>query len=120
MNKNTKRFLKFHREHPQVYTLFCQITFQAMQKGLLNFGAGAVFEIMRWETSVVSSTKTRTLCNTFRAYYARLFELQHPTYKGYFRNKPSAADEILEYADTFNTINGQPQNQKNEQLELVY
>lgn len=120
MTKNTKRFLKFHREHPQVYSLFCQITFQAMQKGLQNFGAGAIFEIIRWETDIVSSIKTRTLCNTFRAYYARLFEMQHPTYKGYFRNKLSAADEILEYADMFNPANGQLQNQNNEQLELTY
>ena len=120
MKKSTKRFLKFHGENPQVYSLFCRVTFQAMQKGLQNFGSSAVFEIMRWETNVISSLTTLTLCNTFKPYYARLFEMQHPIYKGYFRNKLSVADEILEYADMFNLINGQLKNQNNEQLELTY
>jgi hypothetical protein len=120
MYKTTNQFLKFHKSNPKVYDMFCRITFRAMQKGLHNFGSSAVFEIMRWETSLVSNTTSQTLCNTFKPYYARLFEMQHPTYQGYFRNKTSIADEILEYANMFNLINGKLKNQKNEQLELTY
>lgn len=116
LTKNTKRFLKFHRANPKVYDLFCKITFQAMQKGLQNFGVGAVFEIMRWETGIVKETPSQTLCNTYRAYYARLFEIQHPTYKGYFRSKSSSADELIDLHQTL-TSNNPP---KSEQLELTY
>lgn len=91
-----------------------------MQKGLQNFGSSAVFEIMRWETNTVSNTTSQTLCNTFKPYYARLFEMHHPSYTGYFGNKTSIADEILEYADMFNLLNGKLKNQNNEQLSFTY
>jgi hypothetical protein len=115
--KNTKRFLKFHRANPNVYDLFCKITFQAMQKGLQNFGVGAVFEIMRWETGVVKETSSQTLCNTYRAYYARLFELHHPTYTGYFRSKSSSADELI---DLHETLTSKTLKKNEQQLKFTY
>ena len=94
MTKNTQRFLRFHRENPHVYDKFCQITFKAMQKGFKNFGASAVFEIMRWETDTVEQTTSKHLSNVYRAYYARWFEINYPVHKGFFRNKTSTADEL--------------------------
>jgi hypothetical protein len=94
MTKNTQRFLRFHRENPHVYDKFCHVTLRAIQRGFKNFGASAVFEIMRWETGTIYQTTTKHLSNVYRAYYARWFEINHPTYKGFFRNRPSTADEL--------------------------
>ena len=118
LHNKTKHFLKFHRNNPKVYALFCRITFQAMNKGLKNFGSSAVFEIIRWETSMIKNTTSQTLCNSFKPYYARLFEMQHPIHAGYFRNKLSVADELLDMPVNINGIIKNPQNEQ--QLELTY
>tara|TARA_R110002020_G_scaffold125207_4_gene282339 strand:- start:2921 stop:3301 length:381 start_codon:yes stop_codon:yes gene_type:complete len=94
MTKNTKSFLRFHRENPHVYDKFCHVTLRAIRRGYSNFGASAVFEIMRWETGVVHTTTTKHLSNVHRAYYARWFEMHHPEHEGFFRKRPSSADEL--------------------------
>ena len=67
---------------------------------------------------MVRNTTSQTLCNSFKPYYARLFEMQYPIHAGYFRNKLSVADEML---DMPVDINGIIKNQKNEQqLKFAY
>jgi len=118
LHNKTKHFLKFHRNNPKVYALFCRITFQAMNKGLKNFGSSAVFEIIRWETSIVKNTTSQTLCNSFKPYYARLFEMQYPIHAGYFRNKLSVADELLDMPIYADGIVITPKNEQ--QLKFTY
>ena len=67
---------------------------------------------------MVKNITSQTLCNSFKPYYARLFEMQHPIHAGYFRNKLSVADELLDMPVNINGIIKNPQDEQ--QLKLAY
>lgn len=87
-----EKFDRYHAENPQIYEAFEKFTFQVINAGRKYFGAGAIFERMRWESAVSAINKPFKLCNSYRAFYARLFEERHPQYKDFFRKRNSIAD----------------------------
>lgn len=88
------RFWEYHNANPQIYDAFESKALIAAKRKL-NFGAKAIFEVLRWETAVSGTGKFK-LCNDFTPYYARLFEHYHPIHKGFFRKKRILpTDEVM-------------------------
>ena len=85
-------FVRYHKDNPQVYQKFREITLQTIQKGFKRFGAKGIFEIMRWQTGVEGGDKYK-VNNNYTSYYSRLFEREFPQYKGFFRMRKSKYDE---------------------------
>ena len=112
-SKLTKKFLKFHRENPHVYKRFVDVALRATLTHN-HFGGKAVFERMRWDTDIVSSITTQKLCNNFHPFYCRLFTMEYPQHRKFFRHKKSVADELYdlyEYEET-------PHKNQDAQLDL--
>ncbi len=42
--------IKYHKEHPEIYELFCRFTFDIINRGFSNYGSQSVFERIRWHT----------------------------------------------------------------------
>lgn len=82
-----------HLENPHIYEEFENFAFQAISSGRKYFGAGAVFERLRWYSQIETKGDQFKLNNNYRAFYARLFEEKNPEYKGFFRKRRSVADE---------------------------
>lgn len=96
LGERTSEFLQYHDRHPDIWKAFERKTFEAINRGFRNYGVGAIFELLRWETGVGSDGKDGfKLNNNWRAYYARLFEAKYPQHRGFFRNRESRADTEL-------------------------
>ena len=88
-------FARYHEENPWVYEAFKRLTFQLINAGRQNFSASAVVERIRWGVSIGDyGPDDFKINNNYRAFYARLFHMEHPQHDGFFRTrKQKSADE---------------------------
>lgn len=79
----------FHKRNPEVWTLFCRFTFEAIKRGFRSYSGQAIFERIRWETDQADTEGRSTfkLNNNYRAWYARRFMELFPQHKGFFRTR---------------------------------
>ena len=83
-------FEEFDIANPHVYILFKRYAHQAFlaQNGGGHFGAKAVWERLRWELNIeTSSVDEFKLNNNYTAYYARKYMIQFPQASGFFRTR---------------------------------
>jgi len=79
-----KKFWQYHKENPQVYTLFKKFTFSVIDTGRKYYSAMGIIQRIRWHTDI-EGKGTFKINNNYTPGYARLFERDHPAYKGFFR-----------------------------------
>lgn len=72
----------FHVEHPDVWRLFCQFALEKAELGYEHFGARAVLERIRWETSAGGTSPDLKFNDHFVPFYARRFNRMHPELGG--------------------------------------
>ncbi len=79
----------FHKEHPEVWHLFTDYTFERIRKGFRHYSAKSVFERIRWETDSPSYDKRFEfkVNNNFTCVYARWFMEVFPEHEGFFRTR---------------------------------
>ena len=87
------QFLQYHRTNPQIYREFKRMALATIAKGFKHYSAKGIFEIIRWHTGVQGSDGFK-VNNNYTPYYARLFEKEHPQYKGFFFTRESKFDTI--------------------------
>jgi hypothetical protein len=63
---------EFHYQHPEVWHLFVQFTFQMIDRGYKNYSVNAIFERIRWEKDSVGGDGVTSfkLNNNYRALYS--------------------------------------------------
>jgi hypothetical protein len=78
---------RYHREHPEVWSLFVKFTFDRIKRKFQHYGAKAIFERIRWETDQpdVEGKNTFKIGNNHPSFYARRFMKIYPAYEGFFR-----------------------------------
>jgi len=79
-------FKRFHAENQIVWDLFAKYTMEIVRGGHKNFGAKAVFERIRWYTTLETTNRIK-LNNNYTSYYARMFVAKFPQYAEFFRNR---------------------------------
>lgn len=92
----TQKFLDYHANNPHVYELFKTYANMAKKRGFKNFGAGAVFERLRWHMNVETTGDPFKLNNNYRAFYARLLMEEDPSFEGFFRTRRQRHEETEE------------------------
>lgn len=67
-----ERFEEFDQAHPEVYREFRRLAFRVLKAGIRHYGAGALFEVLRFR-SVVSGKPEEPfkINNSYRSRYAR-------------------------------------------------
>lgn len=100
-SKLYQKLLEYHKNNPHIYPMFKKYTIQAIQSGYRRFGSQMIIEKIRWETGVVAKDDKFKISNDAAAFYSRLFMLEYPHYKDYFRIRPSEAD-LLKLEDLNN------------------
>ena len=90
-------FRIYHNANPQVWDLFQQFTFEAINMGRSRYGSQSVIERIRWYTNIETADFGRNvdfkISNNHVAFYARMFHDKYPEHDKFFRIRPSAADE---------------------------
>lgn len=87
-------FEAFHRDNPQVYTLFDRFTRQMIARGYEHGSIALITERIRWETAVETSGDLVKLNNNYKSRYARLWEADHPEHTGFFRKRELRAFSV--------------------------
>lgn len=83
----------FHAEHPEVWRLFCQFTFQMINRGYAAYSVNAIFERIRWEMDAGGDgITTFKLNNNYRAFYSRRFMAMYPKHEGFFRTRVQTSE----------------------------
>lgn len=90
MAKTRKEFEKFHADNPEVYRLFCYFTIQVINAGHSKYSAEAIFNQIRWYTTVETRGDDFKINNDYKPYYSRKFMEEY--YKDIFRTRSSVAD----------------------------
>jgi hypothetical protein len=89
--------------------LFKRFTFELINAGFENHGAGAVFERMRWHVNIETRSEDGLkLSNDFRAYYARMFHAAYPNHDGFFRNRKRRSEDIPAFKHDGSFVNNDP------------
>ena len=94
MTQIRKQWRRFHEENPEVYTLFKKFSFELISVGFQNYSSKSVFERIRWHTDVQTRNTKFKLNNNYTAYYARLFNVDHPQHNTFFRTRQTSRQEM--------------------------
>lgn len=78
-------FVKAFQESPEVWFEFEKLALYVIQRGK-RVGAMAIVNKLRWEVEIEGSGDWK-VNNNWAPYYARVFELKHPKFAGYFEKR---------------------------------
>ena len=90
MAKTKKQFEEFHAENPKVYQLFCYFTNQVINVGYKRYSAEAIFNQIRWYTTIETRGDEYKINNDYKPYYSRKYMADHQI--DIFRTRSSVAD----------------------------
>ena len=78
-------FKKYHEENPHIWEAFKKYSFKAKERGIKNYSANGIFEIIRWHTAIEAKDGKYKLGNNYRPDYARKMMEEFPEFEGFFR-----------------------------------
>ena len=79
---NHTKFKKFHTDNPEIYKLFKEFTFTAINNGHKKLSSEMIINRIRWDK----------INNNYKPFYSRMFMSEHPEYKEFFYKRASKAD----------------------------
>lgn len=77
-------FKSFHGQNPDVYLLLVKLAREAKSKGKTKAGIKMLFEVVRWEKYLTTTTSDFKLNNNYTSRYARLIMQTEPDLKDFF------------------------------------
>ena len=84
-----KAALTYHKQHPEIYDLFCKFALEIIDRGFSNYGSQSVFERIRWHTDRpdVDGKTSFKLNNNHRTFYTLWFARDYPQHADFFRQR---------------------------------
>lgn len=81
-----ERFQQYHEAHPEVFAEFRQLATQLLNKGHRHYGAGAIFEYIRFQRALRGGLDDEglKLNNSYRSRYSRMLAAEDPRFKPFF------------------------------------
>jgi hypothetical protein len=90
MAKTRKQFEEFHANNPNIFRLFCYFTKQVINAGHQKYSAEAIFNQIRWYTTVETRGDEYKVNNDYKPYYSRKYMKEFNS--NVFRVRASVAD----------------------------
>ena len=87
MNPQLIKFWDFHRANPTVFAMLRMYALIAKERKRGQYSISVITEIIRWHVDIETSGSEFKLCNSYRAYYARLLMFEEPELEGFFNVK---------------------------------
>ena len=82
-----ERLGRFHRQHPEVFSMFCGYAKQVAAKRQ-RYSSRCILERIRWHLAVEAQDSHGFKVNDhFSPYYGRMFELRYPEHAGLFERR---------------------------------
>ena len=86
-----ENFEEFHKNNPEIYTLFIKFTNMVIERKRKYYSAKAIFHRIRWESMI--SSDTHQLLGDYKiddgwiSHYARKFMDDFPQHSGFFQTR---------------------------------
>ena len=86
-----ENFEEFHKNNPEIYTLFIKFTNIVIERKRKYYSAKAIFHRIRWESMI--SSDTHQLLGDYKiddgwiSHYARMFMDDFPQHQGFFQTR---------------------------------
>ena len=86
-----ENFEEFHKNNPEIYTLFIKFTNMVIERKRKYYSAKAIFHRSRWESMI--SSDTHQLLGDYKiddgwiSHYARMFMDDFPQHQGFFQTR---------------------------------
>lgn len=80
------KFLLYHEKNPAVWEEFERLTLKAIERGLDQWGAKGIFEVIRWRSEIERGEDFK-INNNYAPYYARVFQLKYPNKAHFFETR---------------------------------
>jgi hypothetical protein len=90
MAKTRRQFQEFHEANPRIYQLFCYFAGKVQMAGHNKYSAEAIFNQIRWYTTVETRGDEYKINNDYKPYYSRMYMRDHNC--DLFRVRSSVAD----------------------------
>lgn len=81
-----RRFLEFHEFNPEIYNIFESLALKALESRK-RVSSKHIFEMMRWEVQMSTTYDGFKLCNSWSAYYSRIFMDKNIRHKNCFETR---------------------------------
>ena len=94
-----EKFIKFHLKNPHVYEMLATLCFKVQEAGFKKFSIAQLFEQLRWHYRIETVDTQFKLCNSYRAFYARLLMEKNPELNGFFllRKQTSVNKTVIDH-----------------------
>ena len=85
---------RFDAQHPIVWQLFRQFTFDRINRGFKNYSGNSIVERIRWQTDQAETGDNQfKINNNYAPYYARKFMQHYPEHEGFFRTRRQTSQD---------------------------
>jgi hypothetical protein len=88
-----KNRIDYHKKNPQIYEMYKKFAFQAIKSKRPYYSSEMIINRVRWETMTKAESGFK-IANEMKAFYSRLFILEHPTFQNFFKQRPSICDGL--------------------------
>ena len=92
----TRKFWEFHLANPQVFKELMRLALDLKRKGVMKYGIGSLFEVIRWHRAMETNGSVFKLNNNYRALYARELMKYEPKLDGFFEIRSSPNPQVIE------------------------
>ena len=81
-----ERFQAYHEAHPDIYAEFKRVATQLLERGRTHYGAGAIFEFIRFQRDLYGGRDTEPykINNDYRSRYTRKLIADDPRFSSFF------------------------------------
>jgi len=86
LSEGQTKFEKYHRENPEIWEAFKELTFQLIKAGRKHYSADGILHAIRFNTAIRGSNE-RKIDNNYSSYYSRLFTGNFPEHKDFFEQR---------------------------------
>ena len=88
-----KKFEQFHSDNPHVYKRFEEMAWKLKAAGINRYSIRTLAEVIRWESTMKTTSDDFKLNNNYVPYYGRLIMATNPNLQGMFELREHKADQ---------------------------
>jgi hypothetical protein len=81
------QFEDYHSVNPHVYELFKSFAEEMLDTGVKKYGAGAIFEQVRWHVAVTVKGDVFKMNHNYRSCYARMLMKEDRRFRSFFSTR---------------------------------
>lgn len=87
-----RKWVRCHRERPEVYALFDQYARELLVRGRKRYSMDMIWQRMRWHSAVSTDEIEYKLSDGYRVFYGRYWLQKNPNHESFFILRRSLAD----------------------------